>query len=585
LKPSAPAQKKAAAALATPPAELPKKVTPKPTGPEPKAAAADVSARASAKPASAPAKRRPAVSRSSQPNHKRAALIGVAVAGGLILSIGVVLGGYLVRTIGAGRHQVEANAAPNRPEEAVPVAAAPTRDATPPAVAPAPPPAAPDAAILEPEPKRPEPAPMPDAPRRPEPAPKKRELTEDEKKVNQAVDAGVAFLKKYVDGRDFNPAGAPIAGRIRSGHEAGYAGLIGLTLLECGVPPEEGHVVTLAKAVRAHKSTLDHTYSLALAIYFLERLGDPNDRALIETYAMRLVAGQTAYGAWTYNCPILTATEEMRLVEYLRTNASVVPGAKANRPQGTEKLPVRLRTSPVVLWQRGVKQTGVPGVVGGDNSNTQFALLGLWVAKRQGVPTQPSLAFVGQHFRSTQCGDGGWFYTVGALSGPFAGRGGQSSPSMTCAGLLGLAVGRGVNANVADDADKKPPPAAGDAVITRGLRALDHHIKPHMNGGNQPRPPTIFGGSGPDYYLYWSLERVAMIYDLKVVAGKEWYPWLSKLLLKQQRGDGSWNSIHDDCFALLILRRVNVAKDLTTSLRSMNIKDLEPRPAPPPNKP
>jgi hypothetical protein len=151
---------------------------------------------------------------------------------------------------------------------------------------------------------------------------------------------------------------------------------------------------------------------------------------------------------------------------------------------------------------------------------------------------------------------------------------------MTCAGLLGLAVGRGVNADRTDHADKKRP-AARDAAIAKGLRALDHHIQLQMNGGNpQTRPLTIFGGSGPDYYLYWSLERVAVIYDLQVIAGKEWYPWLSKRLVDQQKGNGSWNAIHDDCFALLILRRVNVAQDLTSSLRTLNIKDLGPPDAP-----
>jgi hypothetical protein len=584
--------------VASPPAESPKKVILKPPAPQPKAPTAESAfdfstLAADTKPSPAPAptpaptpKQDPTIASSPRrSNGKRAALVGVAGAGALLLSVGLVLGSYLLQTWNNTGQYAKANPATTRPEAAAPLTEAPKGDPTPHAAALAPPPATPDAAILEPpEPKRPEPAPMPDAPRRPEPAPKKRELTADEKKVNQAVDAGVAFLKKYVDGQDFSPPGRPMVGRVRSGHEAGYAGLIGLTLLECGVPPDEEHVVTLAKAVRAHKPTLDHTYSLALAIFFLERLGDPKDRALIETYAMRLVAGQTPHGAWTYNCPILTQTEEMKFVDYLRTNAYIVPGSRASRPQGTEKLPTRLRTSPVVLWQRGTKQTGGPGMMGGDNSNTQFALLGLWVAKRQGVPTQPSLAFVAQHFRATQCGDGGWSYPAGGFGGPLGmGRGGQSTASMTCAGLLGLAVGRGVDVNMAEEGDKKKP-AAGDPVITRGLRALDGHIKPHMMN-QKGRDAGFFGAGGRDYYLYWSLERVAMIYDLNVIAGKEWYPWLSKLLVAQQRGDGSWSAVHDDCFALLILRRVNVAKDLTTSLRSMNIKDLEPRPAPPLNKP
>jgi hypothetical protein len=434
--------------------------------------------------------------------------------------------------------------------------------------------------IIEPAPPKP-PAPMPD-PANP-PRPKQRELTEDERKVNEAVEAGIAHLKRLVEEQNFDPRTAnPSVGRapilFAAEHEAGIAGLVGLTLLECGVPPEEEHVVKLAKAVRAHQAELNHTYSLALVIYFLERLGDPKDRPLIETYAMRLVAGQTAAGAWSYNCPILTAAEELTFVEYLRANAHIGPGTKA-RPRGAENLPAKLKATSVVVWQRGGRPAGAPGVfamAAGDNSNTQFALLGLWVAKRVGVPTQPSLNFVAQHFRQTQCPDGGWSYQV-AGGPPMVSM--QSTPSMTCAGLLGLAVGRGVT----PDEPGKKQPARPDAVMARGLRALDAHIKPEMTGGE---PLNKFGGirGRNDYYLYWSLERVAVIYDLKVVAGREWYPWLSKLLVAQQKPDGSWKpAIHDDCFALLILRRVNVAKDLTSSLRSINIKDIEK--APPPKKP
>ena len=50
------------------------------------------------------------------------------------------------------------------------------------------------------------------------------------------------------------------------------------------------------------------------------------------------------------------------------------------------------------------------------------------------------------------------------------------------------------------------------------------------------------------------------------------------LLVNAQRGDGSWGmATHDECFALLVLRRV--AKDLTSSLKSsLNIKDLNSAP-------
>ena len=53
----------------------------------------------------------------------------------------------------------------------------------------------------------------------------------------------------------------------------------------------------------------------------------------------------------------------------------------------------------------------------------------------------------------------------------------------------------------------------------------------------------------------------------------DWYAWGVDVLLPSQHGDGSWEDIHtrpvDTCFALLFLKRLNVAHDLTKVLQSM----------------
>ena len=67
----------------------------------------------------------------------------------------------------------------------------------------------------------------------------------------------------------------------------------------------------------------------------------------------------------------------------------------------------------------------------GDNSNTQFAVLGLWVAKRYELPVQPVLSLLDHYYRSTQSKDGAWSYKV---------QGNYYHASMTCAGLIGLAA-------------------------------------------------------------------------------------------------------------------------------------------------
>src|SRR5207244_7827766 len=101
-------------------------------------------------------------------------------------------------------------------------------------------------------------------------------------------------------------------------HLAGYAALPGLTLLECGVPASDPAVQRAAAFVRWAAPKMDKTYELSLSILFLDRLGNPKDRALIETLAVRLIAGQTVTGGWHYSCPIVSTSDHKKLINILR---------------------------------------------------------------------------------------------------------------------------------------------------------------------------------------------------------------------------------------------------------------------------
>ena len=72
----------------------------------------------------------------------------------------------------------------------------------------------------------------------------------------------------------------------------------------------------------------------------------------------------------------------------------------------------------------------------GDNSNTQFAVLGLWVASRFGVPIDEGMREVGSRFVNTQNEDGGWGYTIKDKEPT------PSTQAMTPAGLFCLTVAR-----------------------------------------------------------------------------------------------------------------------------------------------
>jgi len=85
----------------------------------------------------------------------------------------------------------------------------------------------------------------------------------DKEAVNKAIDRGVAALKR-LQGRDGTWPHA----------ENGATSLGGLTLLECKVPPDDPAVEKAAAVVREASPRLTHTYSISLAVLFLDRLGD-----------------------------------------------------------------------------------------------------------------------------------------------------------------------------------------------------------------------------------------------------------------------------------------------------------------------
>jgi hypothetical protein len=383
-------------------------------------------------------------------------------------------------------------------------------------------------------------------------------------RVNQAIDRGLAFLRKQADGlRPPQPV----------------EGLLGLTLLECGTPVNDPLIARLAASLRAQAGQLNQTYTLSTAIFFLDRLGKRHDDELISTFADRLVAGQDEGGSWSYWCPLLG-------------KAPAVPfGQPRRRPGGTGKFALR---------RHG----------GGDHSNTQFATLALWIARRHmvSVEVREALARVDQHFRAVQAKDGSWSYhpppvirvnqapAPAVPYGPVRAQGHPGLPplpdplaqnllknlsvpsvwrtSNTCAGLLALAVGHGIDYGRGPPLRPRP---LNDPAVNAALRFLGEAIS-----GDVPVPGGRLLDGRDVVYTLWSVERVGTLYSLQHIGKRAWYPWAAEWLLGAQRPDGSWQHglgpVVDTCFALLILRRSNLAPDLTHALRAPR---KGPAPAPP----
>jgi hypothetical protein len=376
----------------------------------------------------------------------------------------------------------------------------------------------------------------------------------DQQDINRAIDKGVQALRDQ-------------HGRWRQ-DEPGAWSLIGLTLLECGAAADDAAVVQLAGRVRADSVTTTRTYSIALHILFLDRLGDPGDVPLIESLAVRLLAGQGSAGGWTYDCPRISDQEVRRLEAHVKGQQQLVGRRMPPRGEGDGRRTVRDLPAPIQQQLKEI-QNAVPLNVrwGGDNSNTQFAALALWVARRHGLPVELAMRRLDARFRTSQLADGGWPYVN---PGPGAGNY-PSTPTMTCAGLMALAIAYGSEAEAR--AQQKHRDLEKDHLFGTGLRALSTTIDNPVGDSKRPVPQA----AGKSYYFLWTLERLCVILDLKTLSKKDWYAWGAEILLANQGADGLWRGNYaeygaDTCFALLFLKRSNLARDLTARLRG-RLKD------------
>lgn len=358
----------------------------------------------------------------------------------------------------------------------------------------------------------------------------------EQKRIDDAIDRGIAYLRRtqlengsWAVGKP-NQQGIGISPQL---WPVGYAALPALALLQGGVPAPDPALQRAARFVRANVPTMSKTYEISLAILFLDRLGERDDRALVRTLALRLAAGKTRYGSWAYHCPILSPEQEKKVVEALA------------KPKEREDL-------------KGKQPKKKPGESFGDNSNTQFAIMGLWAARKYDLPLDSTFAGVEQRFRVSQT-TAGWDYVFR--------RSTYGTGAMTCVGLLGLAVGRGSGAE---------PEKAGDEDqgISWGLRALSVHMKEPTDKRFAPTG-LAYGPKGAlNLYFLWSIERVGVLLNLKTIGGIEWYPWGVDLLLPTQRKDGSWvgrgsggSPVIDTSMALLFLKRSDLLPDLRETLQ------------------
>ncbi len=171
---------------------------------------------------------------------------------------------------------------------------------------------------------------------------------------------------------------------------------------------------------------------------------------------------------------------------------------------------------------------------GGDNSNSQFAVLALYDAQHVGVDvSRDTWELAADYWRSTQNADGSWGYVPGDTG----------TGSMTCAGIGGLAVSTAAlesgDAAVENGKVQCCRPHEADDKLDRAVEWLATHFSVNHN----PRPSG--GGQACLYYYLYGLERAGRLTGRRFIGDHDWYREGAELLIREQDSlshywKGSW---------------------------------------------
>ncbi len=342
--------------------------------------------------------------------------------------------------------------------------------------------------------------------------------------------------------------------------------LVMLTYLHAGMAEKDPEFQPLLKSALAFTNDgySARTYNISLLAMVLEELDRVTYQYELYKCAQFLADNQAANGQWGYGTPT-TYLEKVPTspAKSVATSSRSRSAPKTPDPYAAwtprAKPPVRLNIK--VKPQRA-------GPAHGDNSNTQYAALGLrachdggivfpkelverarkwWVDcqepedKQKNRPDVPSGAAIGT--------PRGWGYlSDGKVPSPAYYH---STGSMTAGAVGGLCIYDfmlGLNWK-------------GDPSVRDGMAWLSERFAVTGN------PLEEKGKTGKEwhYYYLYAVERLGMLYGTPHVGRHDWYAAGAKHLLEKQLPDGSWNEgtyhgspspVLDTCYAILFLRRV-----------------------------
>ncbi len=291
--------------------------------------------------------------------------------------------------------------------------------------------------------------------------------------VERAIRDGVRYLKQ---GQKADGSWADVNGDAHTGTTS----LVTLALLTAGEKPDSPAVRKASSYLRTFgPDQLNSTYSIALQT-MVYAAADPQRDLL------RIAAN----------------------VNWLET-AQIKPGDAVPWPGS---------------WAYSSSKRAQPG----DNSNSQYALLGLNAASEAGVPIKPEVwALARAYWEHCQKRDGSWAYTPDSAA---------STASMTCAGISSLVI-TGLKRfqgqeSIQGDQVNNCGKGVASMSLQRSIDWLANHFQVGQNYGN--------GQQWKLYYLY-GLERAGRLGGLRFFGQHDWYRLgAEELVHEQNRLSGYW---------------------------------------------
>ncbi len=340
----------------------------------------------------------------------------------------------------------------------------------------------------------------------------------DQAKVDAAIKKGVEWLK---------------AGR--GGGRAQELGL--LAMVHGGVKRTDPDFSAAFEAMLAGEPS--QTYRVALQAMVLEEVDRVKYQLRLHQCAQFLVDNQCENGQWSYGQPTNYTKEAP-------TGDVATPrGHEAGKvvifgdPEPGQKPPVRQRI-PVKQNREGPRS--------GDNSNSQYAMLGLRACHDAGIILPREVILKAEKWwRESQEGNVNGVPPRGAP---------LPTGTVPAAEPLGWSYGGKSNGYGSMTAG-----AVGALVICDHILGYDWKRDPNVHAGlawlreNFSVTDNPKRGKQWHYYYLYGLERAGMLYGTDHLGRHDWYAEGAAYLLGAQNAGGSWGDVNDTCFAILFLRR------------------------------